>query len=162
MSTRAFTALDKKWEDVVERWKTEELTCSVCGQRFLEIDNIGSWGNPRKAPCGQHADIRRIEPGEKWPCCGKKQTNRIDWSNKGCVRSDHNVKPIPFDETDDVAIPVQLISYLTGYRLSLMQEGYLPRVARRGYDSTSHIVRRFDASASDQQGRNRPLSRMWS
>ena len=151
----------------MEIWSTVKLKCSMCGKMFFEIDNIGMWAKISHekwiksgkviGACGQHAFIGHVQRGDKWPCCGDLQTSRKDWSNKGCVRADHTVYPRPFNEEDDETIPSQLVDYLTGYRASLQDSQNRPVVAKRGFNSVSHIVRRYDDSQANALGRKSPF-----
>lgn len=136
--------VDKRWDEVIKRWKREKLKCERCGEYFFEITNIGSW------KCSQHALDRPPNSRLRWLCCKARNRGVAGMASKGCVRADHTTLSIQFNEDHDLQIPLPLMDCIGVHSQSIIEDNI------DSTDSTRNIItiRRFDWKTADLLGRN--------
>ena len=142
-----YLTVSPEWNAKVNDWAETLLECTRCGRDFYEIDNIGSWR------CSQHVAFRPT--GGWWPCCGQKFISATQKVAAVCVAADHRASLAPWDEEQDLHMPLPLANVVRLYDAS--------RVPLPGGGSARNNlhVRRFDWKGAGELGRDDPFPRFF-
>lgn len=140
-----YLTVSPEWSTQVRDWQETLCECKSCGRDFYEINNIGAW------LCSQHVSIEVPVPGYNWSCCGKKFVSDSNHIVKGCVPADHSASRAPYDEGDDISMPLPLANVVQLYKKSKapLEGGKFARNA--------HRVRRFDWKRAAALGHGDPF-----
>ena len=112
-------AFTYEWHKILLLWTEVPRTC-VCGTRYFEFENLGSFA------CSQHALPFNTTLGF-YPCCERKD------NAFGCVKADHRVFWRPFTLKETVQnVPDQIIKQL-GPRPGNDGHGVYVRFDRSGH-----------------------------
>lgn len=90
---------DSYWNQTIREWKTEKRRCARCKVDYFEVDNIGRW------KCWQHPCPTLPMETTRWPCCNRLMKRGLTAEPQGCVRADHTVLLVPYDEENNIPIP---------------------------------------------------------